>query len=545
MKLGFAIKVVNEGAGEPMLFGRGSWVRKVVDKRDYLKLFSGLQGTDNHIAFLTFDEGGCFLTIMKSLSGRAGDSLSGWVYIPNDVDITGQQMVEVYNFVCGVLQETNITRRQDDIEDFFSTSYPAKQKPLKYAPTRGDRLAYRYTDERHTLADLLGECRYQNYYSGYQAVFILPQHGEVRPQAALTNLSDKPLQSYCILEAPDRRTLDRLGTGTSLYIKETDTPLTTDAQVAKGTTVALIARRPGFCDETVQIMVGDPVTRITYDKKLPWKVLLTPQCFHVLGHDGKPVDGARITLDGNTLTDKGLLIPEEQLANIKYTVSAHGYDDQQGTATFQSGAREITVTLHRRIRTIDHNIVLKDNSVAQVSFKVKGMAFADPNESPLKGYSYSYDEDNNSRALDLDSAFLWNQRLIRMACVVAHVQVEALCTAQYSRWDSADITSEFPIIQQDGQQDADKAGQTTPVNPSFVPADTTKKPAADTPDAMTAAAAASAGKAIVQPVAGKDAKQPTTGKAATTTGKSASSADKAANATNAADNADANSASNN
>ena len=86
-KLGFAIKLASQGAGNAIECNKGQWTNKVVDIREYLKLFNGLQGTDNIVTFMSFDEGGCFLTQLRAISGRVGDFLSGWIYIPNTTTV--------------------------------------------------------------------------------------------------------------------------------------------------------------------------------------------------------------------------------------------------------------------------------------------------------------------------------------------------------------------------------------------------------------------------------------------------------------------------
>ena len=52
-KLGFAIKLASQGAGNAIECNKGQWINKVVDIREYLKLFNGLQGTDNIVTFMS------------------------------------------------------------------------------------------------------------------------------------------------------------------------------------------------------------------------------------------------------------------------------------------------------------------------------------------------------------------------------------------------------------------------------------------------------------------------------------------------------------
>ena len=89
-KLGFAIKIANEGVRSIIECNKGEWSNKVVDIREYLKFFSGLQGTSNAVMFMSFDKSGCFLTVFRSIPGRVGDFSSAWIYIPNSIKIEAE-----------------------------------------------------------------------------------------------------------------------------------------------------------------------------------------------------------------------------------------------------------------------------------------------------------------------------------------------------------------------------------------------------------------------------------------------------------------------
>ena len=47
--------LASQGAGNAIECNKGQWTNKVVDICEYLKLFNGLQGTDNIVTFMSFD----------------------------------------------------------------------------------------------------------------------------------------------------------------------------------------------------------------------------------------------------------------------------------------------------------------------------------------------------------------------------------------------------------------------------------------------------------------------------------------------------------
>ena len=179
-KLGFAIKFASQGAGNAIECNKGQWINKVVDIREYLKLFNGLQGTDNIVTFMSFDEGGCFLTQLRAISGRVGDFLSGWIYIPNTIEVSGEDVMNTYNYVRTILSQSNLNDCISSIESFFSKEYPKKDYVAPYLPSSGEEFGVRFNDMYYSMKEILDTNRYQPYYSKYKAIFLLDKDGEER-----------------------------------------------------------------------------------------------------------------------------------------------------------------------------------------------------------------------------------------------------------------------------------------------------------------------------------------------------------------------------
>ena len=97
-KLGFVIKVVSDGVYEPLICNNGSWIKKVIDPRHYLRMFSGLIGTENIITAMSFSEYGCYIMLLRDIPGHAGDCLSAWLFIPSNIDIEDSQVMEASQF---------------------------------------------------------------------------------------------------------------------------------------------------------------------------------------------------------------------------------------------------------------------------------------------------------------------------------------------------------------------------------------------------------------------------------------------------------------
>lgn len=70
-KIGFAIKITSQGAGQPIAVNGGDWVQHVVDIRDLLKHIPSMEEDyKRSILFFSFDESGCYITVAHTISGR-------------------------------------------------------------------------------------------------------------------------------------------------------------------------------------------------------------------------------------------------------------------------------------------------------------------------------------------------------------------------------------------------------------------------------------------------------------------------------------------
>lgn len=248
-KLGFAIKLASQGAGNAIECNKGQWTNKVVDIREFLKLFNGLQGTDNIVTFMSFDEGGCFLTQLRAISGRVGDFLSGWIYIPNTIEASGEDVMNTYNYVRNILSQSNLNDYISDIESFFSKEYPKKDYAASYVPSSGEEFGVRFIDVYYSMKEILDTDRYQPYYSNFKAIFLLDKNSEVKiakeQVSRFKDLTKITIEKTCIFKAPSPEEVRLLGRGTKIVFstkQEFNSPVLTK----KGDRIQLFALRDGF-----------------------------------------------------------------------------------------------------------------------------------------------------------------------------------------------------------------------------------------------------------------------------------------------------------
>ncbi|MBO5630806.1 MAG: hypothetical protein J5965_17205 [Aeriscardovia sp.] len=409
-KLGFAIKLASQGAGNAIECNKGQWTSKVVDIREYLKLFNGLQGTDNIVTFMSFDEGGCFLTQLRAISGRMGDFLSGWIYIPNTIEASGDDIMNAYNYVRNILSQSNLTDLKDDIASFFSKEFPSKEVAAQYSASKGQLYGVRFLGH-YTLKEIVGEHRYQPYYSDYKAVFLLNKDEEVviTKEAAnnFRNLTDKDIVKTSTLVPPTYPQLQALGLGTKIYTidgSDFNQPLL----VNLGSKVPLLLSRDGFENMKLEVPVSSERQLIDFSSiKILWRKKISASMFSVRNRKNEKIEkGVRIFVNGTDVTFQEVLFTEEECRQAIVKVTAPDYETFEQRRSLLIEDKQII--LNRKIRSFQAKVELTNGSHAEMTIESKNLPSS--HESPLKGYTY--DEDyHGDKILKMDSWFIWKQRL--------------------------------------------------------------------------------------------------------------------------------------
>ena len=431
-KLGFAIKLASQGAGNAIECNKGQWTNKVVDIREYLKLFNGLQGTDNIVTFMSFDEGGCFLTQLRAISGRVGDFLSGWIYIPNTIEASGEEIMSAYNYVRNILSQSNLSDLKDDIESFFSKEYSSKEVAAQYIASRGQLYGVRFLGH-YTLKEIVGEHRYQPYYSDYKAVFLLNKEDEVAitKESAnnFRNLTDKDIVKTSILVPPTNASLQALGRGTKIHAAD-GSDFNHPLLVNVGSKVTLVLSRIGF--ENIKLEVNVTSERQVIDLtnvKITWMKKISASMFTVRNRKQEKIEkGVRISVNDTDITFQEILVSEEECRQALIKVSAPDYDvfEQRRSLLID----DLDITLSRKVKQAQAVVELSNGSYGEMTIESKHLP--SNYDSPLKGYEFDEDYHGN-KVLKLSSWFMWKQRLWGFLGALAAVMLMVACVA-FDAW---------------------------------------------------------------------------------------------------------------
>ena len=434
-KLGFAIKLASQGAGNAIECNKGQWTNKVVDIREFLKLFNGLQGTDNIVTFMSFDEGGCFLTQLRAISGRVGDFLSGWIYIPNTIEASGEDVMNTYNYVRNILSQSNLNDYISDIESFFSKEYPKKDYAASYVPSSGEEFGVRFIDVYYSMKEILDTDRYQPYYSNFKAIFLLDKNSEVKiakeQVSRFKDLTKITIEKTCIFKAPSPEEVRLLGRGTKIVFstkQEFNSPVLTK----KGDRIQLFALRDGFEPVILPpITIQEDGQKCFIDPRtVKWKKRINPSMFTVYNRNHEKIEDVRISINGTDITNgQEVFLYEEDCRQATVKYSAPDYEPFEHKRNLL--LNEICeIILNRKVKSYQTTIELANGKHAEMTLESKYLS--SKYDSPLRGYEFE-EENHGNKVLRMSLWFVWKQRLWGFFAALAIVML-IIAYAAFDAW---------------------------------------------------------------------------------------------------------------
>lgn len=388
-QLGFAVKVVSDGAYNALTCNNGSWTRNIIDPRHFLSMFSNLVGTDNSVTAISFYEYGTYIMQLRDIPGHTGDCLSTWLFIPYNLDIDDSQVMNAYNYAKAILSLPSLEPKENEINEFFDRTYPEKKISYTYAPSTGELFGVRYYSTETELSELLGKKRYQQYYSRCKAVFLLDKSSKIRINpdkvSMFQDITTSPLELYCVLVPPSDKDLARLGNGTTIVFKD-GMPFDTTVIGTQGSKVKLTARRKGFEDIPLDtIKLTKDVETVSSLASLNWQKRVNRAFFDIRNSDGERITVNRIVVNDHDITSKEVLINEDDCRNATVEIQANKYETFTRRVNLLEQQYKIRITMTRAVSSKDYKIFLSNGKEATLTLRSKYLDMSD--KSPLVGYS--------------------------------------------------------------------------------------------------------------------------------------------------------------
>lgn len=434
-KIGFRIYRFKEGPSIGLTVNEGDWTKKVVDIRDILKLYNS-EDESKFAMFMSFSENGAYITIARSISGRGGDNTAAWIYIPNNIEVTGTEIIQIIDIVKEELSasKSNVER----LTQIFSKDYRTTESAA-YMPSSVEKIFAKRNVGFYPLKDIIGEKRYQPIYSNYNVILINDMDGMEIVDKNITDLSSEKMVETLVFCPPVKQNLPN---GVSVHFKTSGYPqFNKPVRVYKSKHIDLVFKRSGFEDIPYMDSVEEN-DQICGVPTFNWKISISKDLFKVRAAHNREIDlfnEARICINGTELGWNHIIkLSEREAANATVSISANGYETYERIINLLKVRIPISVELHRAERAQTWKIEMSNGEYAEMTLKSKYLPQR-YSESPLKGYSIG---DRNGH-LEYTNFGVFKQRAIGFCMAIAACLIVCLCVALYDWYDSHTFNWQF------------------------------------------------------------------------------------------------------
>lgn len=418
-KIGLRVTKISGGVQELLTINGGEWTRKVVDIRTDIKVLTGRsleEGAD--VLMLSFIPNGSLLTLFHTITGRSGDLVSAWIFIPNDIDINADD--EMY-LLMQVKQELSKTQVDSwgQLEGFLSRDYPQKDCFPFVESSQDKPCAVRSygmgTD--YVLKDLLGNRIYQDDYSDHKYIFFLDKKYDIQADDRLVNYTDSPLRERVVIRPPQLPS--------SVTIKINGKDFNTLQPAFRGQKLNFSLEREGFMSIPFQWEAKE--SPIPLPPSLPWKVAVSPASFYVTNSEKKDISAdCRFQLNGQRLDRMGVTLNEADAMRAHIVISCRGHEDFSSTVNLLAGHLPMPITL----KSIKRGVIFLINNVECPNLKECPSLYKVEKEVPRQNTVYKY-------CVPDAAAGGWKKIAI-IAAIVALLLGMAIGGAGYHYWSSRD-----------------------------------------------------------------------------------------------------------
>ncbi len=340
-KIGLKVTKISSGVQEILTINGGEWTRKVVDIRPDIKALSGRaleEGRD--VLMLSFVPSGSLLTLFHTISGRGGDLVSAWIFIPNNCAVTADEELALLQRVSAELSKSQVND-WTELETMLSKEYPQKDAfPLFESPQTAPCAArYFGTGTDYQLKEMLGENIYQREYQEHKYIFLLDRSCEIVAADSLKNYTNAPLLTWILVNPP------QLPAGITAKLDEQDFKTPLPAFIGQKSTLAL--ERIGFRSLQFAYTVNrNPIVLPDMD----WKMEVSARCFHVEDEEHNDITGqCQFQLNGHPFGHSPVYLSEaDAMRQSQLVISCSGYEDFRGAVTLSGARFPMPFTLRKR-----------------------------------------------------------------------------------------------------------------------------------------------------------------------------------------------------
>lgn len=387
MKLGLIIKLTSGGEQESFAVNKQEeWAKFATDSRSIINDLNGFDGSGKSAIIVKFLSNlGYLLGVVKARpegSGRPNDNTTAWIHVPAKMQITGQELCSVINYIDEQLSAA-LGINPAILEELFSKEYSEKNVQFSALAFIGNNpdgcIGWRDygVGTGYALHELLGDSLAQTFYKKYKCICFVDKilnlstvGGEI--------IKSEP-KAPIMIKAP----IDNSGFIAFIKTKNQEIPFRNAIEIPANTSLSVIWKKEGYFDIEKELKGNNPSSLVIQENER--KLIFKRSWIRVTNQRFKNLTNADISVNGKAFSSEITEITEAALREgVKICVSYQGYEPKEKVISQLSSNIEIMLEDKQECR--EYKLRVEDGKnlesdatiIVKMNNRYTGM--------PLKGY---------------------------------------------------------------------------------------------------------------------------------------------------------------
>lgn len=334
----------------------------------------------NIFYYVTSVESGIFVVIVRTIPNDVPDHLAAWIFVPNALIISGEQLTAVVNGVTRRISSERVTKDDVDfLRELFAQEYHEDSDVAHLtASNTAVGVAWRKYGEKAgvSLADLFGKGLFQVPYLDYNGIVFVDEELGITVDGA--DITDLPLEDPATI-LPVQKSAQNFAA--YVFGNLLDRPF----RATMNANVAFVWKCPGFGDVVnPQVINAAEFEPAVPDTSKSCKTI-SASSFQIVSRNSEinPRD-CEITVNGIDVSENPHRFTADELTSALVTIVCEGYAPHNGRLDLAAATRAL-VRLHERTKVYCFEMPVKHTDLgAPVRFKIYSKK--ELTESPIEGY---------------------------------------------------------------------------------------------------------------------------------------------------------------
>ncbi|MCH4099580.1 MAG: hypothetical protein LKF06_03005 [Prevotella sp.] len=308
---------------------------------------------------LTLYPEGFMVTVMKFLDERVNDYAAGWIFVPNNLGISGTKLKRIVDQVEGMLSDKFDVPK---IQKITGVSYQTKDKDSvpSYKPSSGSRDAVRYykSESQYSLEVILND-PFQKEYAEYRSVILLDSSTNMKYDEA-EDLTKQQIKKSAILSFPNSN--DTYGFTPYIDGKEKQW-----YPCYVGDPILVVWKKTGYVDIPKKEDIGSSEQLATLPNMNEIRRKIPLNTIHVYDNDdkSKEIKDFKVEYKGKPCSNEFIEVLESGYKSAGIIIKAEDYEEKSILIE-----KACSGNVYLDPKSVEYSISLRDKNGSCINFEI-------------------------------------------------------------------------------------------------------------------------------------------------------------------------------